>query len=223
VSGVQSIYLLAEGQTEYEVVDTVIQPHLEAVGFHVRKTVLVTRPAVAGGPARRGGVSRWSRLESEIRRILRDPTIDLMTTMIDYYGLPADVPGMANRLDTEPLERVSVVEAAIAATIGDERFVPHLVLHEFETWVLAAAVQLGHLADDRRLAAQLRGIVAEHGGPENVNDGASTAPSKRIRALYPAFNKTFEGPLAVADLGLGELRKVCPHADAWLHRLESLA
>jgi hypothetical protein len=124
---VRSIYLLAEGQTEYEVVDTVIQPHLEAVGFHVRKTVLVTRPAAAGDPARRGGVSRWGKLEGEIRRILRDPTIDLMTTMIDYYGLPADVPGMAGR------------------------------------------------------------------------------------------------PNAVADLGLDELRKACPHADAWLRRLESLA
>jgi hypothetical protein len=55
----RSIYLLAEGQSEYEVIDTVVQPHLETVGFHVRKSVLVTRPA-ASGPYRRGGISTSS-------------------------------------------------------------------------------------------------------------------------------------------------------------------
>jgi hypothetical protein len=86
-----------------------------------------------------------------------------MTTMIDYHGLPADVPGMATRPNGTPFDRVAFVETAIVRVIDDRRFVPHLILHELE------------------------------------------------------------GPLAIADLGLDELRKVCPHADGWLRRLESLA
>ncbi|PFG48236.1 putative AbiEii toxin of type IV toxin-antitoxin system [Amycolatopsis sulphurea] len=35
--------------------------------------------------------------------------------------------------------QVQHVEAALSAAIGDARFVPHLVLHELETWVFAAA------------------------------------------------------------------------------------
>jgi hypothetical protein len=219
---VRSLYLLAEGQTEYEVIDAVVQPHLEAVGFQVRKSIIVTRRA-AGGPARRGGVSTWRKLQAEIRRVLRDPSIDVMTTVVDYYGLPADVPGMAARPDGGPSDRVSFVEAAVAAAIGDGRFVPHFVLHELETWVLAAATQLGALVGDGRLAARLGKVVSGHGGPEQVDDGPSTAPSKRIIELFPGFDKTFDGPLAIADLGLDELRKACPHADSWLRHLELLA
>lgn len=219
----RSVYLLAEGQSEYMVIDAVLQPHLERIGFHVRKSVLVTKPAT-GGPARRGGVGSWARIEAEIRRILRDPTIGVVTTMIDYYGLPEDSPGMSRRsLTADPLSRVTTVERAVEEAIGDPRFTAHLVLHELEAWVLAASGPLGDLVGNRRLTEQIRKVVDGHGGPEQVNDGRDSAPSKRLLALYPAFNKVFEGPLAIADLGLDALRRQCPHADAWLLRLEALA
>ncbi len=218
----RSLYLLAEGQSEFVVIDSVLQPHLEQAGFHVRKSVLVTKPTV-GGPAFRGGVSSWARIEAEIRRVLRDPTINIATTMIDYYGLPEDTPGMSGRhLGADPFSRVAAAEQAIEEVIGDPRFIAHLVLHELETWVLAAAGPLGDLVGNRRLTEQIRKIVNGHGGPEQVNDGRETAPSRRLLALHPAFNKVFEGPLAIADLGLAALRRQCPHADAWLRRIEAL-
>lgn len=79
----RSVYLLAEGQSEYMVIDAVLQPHLERIGFHVRKSVLVTKPAT-GGPARRGGVGSWARIEAEIRRILRDPTSRTLVTLVRW-------------------------------------------------------------------------------------------------------------------------------------------
>jgi Domain of unknown function (DUF4276) len=59
------------------------------------------------------------------------------------------------------------------------------------------------------------------GGPELVNDGPDTAPSKRILKAYPTYRKVVDGPDAIELLGLGALRTVCPHLDAWLKRLES--
>ncbi len=178
---------------------------------------------MASGPAKRGGVTSWNRLENEIRRVLQDPTIDVVTTMIDYYGLPQDAPGMSTRPDASAHEGVTYVETEIERKIGDPRFVPHVVLHEIESWVLAAAPQLGDLVGDSRVARRLARIVDDHGGPELVDNGVTTAPSKRIRDIYPAFDKTLDGPLAVIDLGLAELRRRCPHADAWLYRLEERA
>ncbi|WP_239337676.1 DUF4276 family protein [Frankia sp. CiP3] len=147
----RSLYLLAEGQSEFVVIDSVLQPHLEQAGFHVRKSILVTKPTV-GGPALRGGVSSWARIEGEIRRVLLDPTVDIATTMVDYYGLPNDTPGMSQRpLAADPFSQVTAVEQAIEEVIGDPRFIAHLTLHELETWVLAAAGPLGDLVGNRRL------------------------------------------------------------------------
>ncbi len=216
------LYLLVEGQTEFVVADQVLQPHFEALGIHVRMSILATKRR-AGGPAMRGGVSSWSRVSAEIGRILRDRTIDVLTTLVDYYGMPSDTPGMGTRpTGGTPCAQVRHVENEMEKVVGDPRFVANLVLHEIETWVLAAAAELGELVGDVRLAAHLAKIVSGRGGPELVDDGPTTAPSKRIHAEYPAFDKTLDGPLAIADLGLVRLRELCPHANAWLSRIECL-
>lgn len=115
------------------------------------------------------------------------------------------------------------LEKAIAHTISDQRFVPFLVLHETEAWVLAAAGELGELLDLPKLAGHLGAQVAASGGPELVNDGPDTAPSKRILKAHPGYSKVVDGPDAIEVLGLSELRAACPHLDAWLRQLESMA
>ncbi len=107
---------------------------------------------------------------------------------------------------------------ALATSIPDRRFLPNLVLHELETWVFAAAEQVGYLLPG--LTEQLLADVRTVGGPEFINDGAETAPSKRLMNYCPQYSKTNDGPLAIADLGIGELRKQCPHLDAWLDTLD---
>jgi hypothetical protein len=62
----------------------------------------------------------------------------------------------------------------------DERFLPNLILHEIEAWVLADCNGLGQLMGDAGPAAELERIVQSGPGPELVNDGADAAPSKRI-------------------------------------------
>jgi uncharacterized protein DUF4276 len=58
--------------------------------------------------------------------------------------------------------------------------------------------------------------VKAAGGPELVNDGPETAPSKRLLRYWPTYVKTMDGPLAIAELGVAKLRAQCPHLDAWL-------
>jgi hypothetical protein len=64
--------------------------------------------------------------------------------------------------------------------------------------------------------------VSECGGPELVNDDAATAPSKRLLAVYPTYQKTLDGPAVAESIGLAKMRAACPHFDAWLAWLESL-
>jgi Domain of unknown function (DUF4276) len=212
------VHLLVEGQTEEILVREVIQPYLEDNGWLVSSSILVTK-RIAGGSNHRGGVTNWARLAREIQLLLRDTNLDALTTVIDYYRFPDDAPGTATRPPGDAYQRVEHVEEAVAEAIGDRRFVPHLTLHEAETWVFAAAEQLGEWCDDPALADRMKADVACAGGPELINDGPTTAPSKRLLGYRPSYLKTLDDPAAVAELGLPELRLACPHLDRWLIRL----
>ncbi|HEX5401244.1 MAG TPA: DUF4276 family protein [Pseudonocardiaceae bacterium] len=120
----------------------------------------------------------------------------------------------------DPFQRVRHVEDAMSAAIGDRRFVPHITLHERESWVFAVADQLGGWLDDPELARRMRAGSAAAGGPELVNDSLATAPSKRLLSYRPTYDKTLDGPAAIMELGVPAPRAQCPHLDGWLAELE---
>jgi hypothetical protein len=109
----------------------VIAPHFADADTRVDWSIFKTkRPA--GGPAFKGGLSNWLKLEPELRRLLHDRSTTVLTTMFDYYAFPADAPGMADRPPGSPYERIRHVESALAKAIDDRRFLPNLALHEIE-------------------------------------------------------------------------------------------
>lgn len=214
------LYILCEGQTEAAVVEQAVIPHFDPLVVKVTPIIFTTsRPA--GGPNFKGGLARWPKLERELRLLLRNRATTVLTTLFDYYAFPADAPGMADRPRGSPYDRARHVESAIAAAVGSPRFLPNLVLHEIEAWVLADCVRLGACMGKPRPAEELARIVHKQGGPELVNDGPDTAPSKRIMRAYPEYNKVRTGPALIAAAGLDFIRRHCPHADDWLREVEA--
>jgi hypothetical protein len=60
--------------------------------------------------------------------------------------------------------------------------------------------------------------------PEESNRMAKlliTAPSKRVQALVPGYEKPLLGTLAVIEIGLDKIRAECPHFQRWIERLET--
>jgi hypothetical protein len=198
----------------------VLDPHFSSADAYVTWSVLTTKRPV-GGPAFKGGVSTWPKLQRELRLLLHDSSTTVLTTLLDYYAFPAEAPGMADRPQGSPYDRVRYVESALANAIDDSRFIPHLVLHEAEAWVLADCRRLGEVMGDPGPAGELELAVHLESGPELVNDGVDTVPSKRIMSAYPQYVKTIDGPLVIAEAGLGTIRSACPHADDWLRELEA--
>lgn len=211
------VHILVEGQTEEIIVEQILVPEAPS-GVWLQPILLRTKRPAHGGH-HKGGVSVWRKIEDDIRRLLNDSHATHVTTLLDYYGLPADTPGLATRPYGDPYAKVAHVEQAMAEAISDRRFIPNLVLHETESWVFAAAQQLGEWLDEPALAAELQKQVDEAGGPELVNDGHDTAPSKRLLKVYPAYNKTQDGPNSISDLGVPGLRAACPHLHEWLDRI----
>jgi hypothetical protein len=213
------LHILVEGQTEESIVRQILEPHLAMHGWWVEYSIVTTkRPA--GRAAHKGGVTSWPQLEREIRLLLRNTSLDVLTTLLDYYAFPPDAPGMASRPSGSPLARVLHVERSLSAHFNDSRLLANLVLHETEAWVFAAREQLGWLLGGA-IAARMDADVAAAGGPEGVNDDPATAPSKRLARYCSGYIKTQDGPLAIADLGVEGLRRQCPHLNDWLRRLEA--
>jgi Domain of unknown function (DUF4276) len=81
--------------------------------------------------------------------------------------------------------------------------------------------RLGEVMGEPGPAAELQRIVNLESGPELVNDGVDTVPSKRIMRVYPQYTKTIDGPLVIVAVGLDTIQTTCPHADEWLRELET--
>ncbi|GAB3651998.1 DUF4276 family protein [Actinocorallia lasiicapitis] len=205
------VHVLVEGQTEEVVVQQILLPHYAASDVHLTCSLLTTKRS-ARGPNHKGGVSNWPRLLGDITRLLGDTSLTVLTTLFDYYAFPADAPGMADRpANGTAVDRVRHVEGALAKAVNDPRFVPHLVLHETEAWVLCGSDHLVDLMG--RPCPGLSAHVHAAGGPELVNDHPETAPSKLILKTYPEYRKTVDGPMIIDAVGFTSIRASCPHAD----------
>jgi hypothetical protein len=112
----------------------------------------------------------------------------------------------------------------MAQRVSDHRLIPYLQRHEFEALVLGSLDALESLLQDARDLegiAVLKNLVRSQ-APEEINDGETSAPSKRLEGLIPSYRKTIHGPLAIAETGLPALRAKCPRFDAWVTSLEAL-
>lgn len=214
--------ILVEGQTEETFVRDILGPHLLAAEVFV-KTILISTKRVKSGPKFKGGVTSYPQVRREVWNLLNDTGAAAVTTMMDYYGLPADFPGLGSLpRERSCYERVKHLEEAFRQDIGHRMFLPYLSLHEFEALLLVAPEEIEKASPGKPGAARLIAEVARVGSPEEVNDGPETHPSARIRQAVPTFQKRLHGPVVASRIGLEAIRKRCPHFDEWLHRLENL-
>ena len=97
--------------------------------------------------------------------------------------------------------------------------------HELEALLLADPQKLDSQYHEQGFAIQRLVYMADQfGSPELINDGADTAPSKRITAEIPEYAraKASAGPVVAERIGLPTLRLKCAHFGEWLGRLEAL-
>ena len=149
--------------------------------------------------------------------------------MVDYYGLPSD---WTEHVVTVPSasECVRLTEEAMLADVckgmgGDfypVRFIPYLMMHEFEAMLFSDCRRFADAIGRPNLATDFQSIRDQFDSPEEIDDSPLTAPSKRIERLVAGYQKPLAGTRAALAIGLSAIRAACPHFDAWLERLEYL-
>ena len=220
------ILVHVEGYTEEAFVNQVLAPHLCRVGYTGVSARLV---GSARQRSRRGGGRSWAAVRKGILDHLQRDQTALSTTMVDYYGLPRTWPGREGASRHAALsERAATVEQAtledISTAIGHPpRFVPYVVMHEFEGLLFSDPDRFAQSLGKPDLAPELRSIRQEFQTPEDINDSPDTAPSKRVLNLYRGYRKPVDGVQAMAELGLDTVREACPLFNAWVSTLEQQA
>jgi len=219
-----------EGQTEEAFVKEILRNHLVSKGYHS------VEPRIVGNArlrSRRGGIHAWTSVRKEIIHRLLEDTGCIATTMVDYYGLPHGKGAWPGRSESSRLpsaEKGPYVERALAAdfaeTVGDrirgERFVPFVVMHEFEGLLFSDCRAFARGIERPPIEKDLKWVRDQFATPEDINDSPDTAPSKRVQELVPGYEKPLFGVLAALEIGLVKIRDECPHFNRWLQRLESL-
>lgn len=231
------LHITAEGQTEERFVKRSLAPYLGERNIWADARCVLTSKNNRLGVEHRGGWRRTSAYETAKRDICtwmkedRNPDVRF-TTMFDLHALPRDFPGYDRaHKETDPYRRIEILEGALGADIKDElndiRFIPYIQLHEFEALILADPTQLEweFLEHDQQIQRLVDMVTNEGGNPELIDDGETTAPSKRIIAEIAEYagRKATSGPLVVGKIGMPTLRSKCRHFSEWIEKLESMA
>ena len=226
------LLLHVEGETEAAFVEEVLAPHLLGSGYGAVGARLLGN---ARRRDRRGGIRDWRAVRREIANCLKEDPGSRATTMVDYYALPRGGqgawPGRARASTLPFVEKASVVESELLAEVQREmgarfdagRFVPYVMMHEFEALLFSDCDGFARGIGRPEVAVGLQAIRDGFASPEEIDDSPETAPSKRVESLVSGYQKPLMGALAALEIGLGAMRRECRHFGAWLGRLEALA
>src|SRR5262245_41389074 len=219
-----------EGETEEMIVNELLARPLLGCGYERVGARLLGN---ARQRHRRGGIRGWSTVKRDIIRHLSEDRGCIPTTMVDYYGLPATGdrawPGREQATGLVPATKAPHVEAVLLDDVAQEmerdfdrrRFVPFVVIHEFEGLLFSDCADFARGVGRPTLAPQLQAVRGAFETPGHINDSASTAPSRRVEGIVPGYVTPLFGNLAALEIGLKKSQAACPHFNAWLIELKN--
>ena len=216
------LLMLVEGQSEEIFVKNALAPPLADYGVYVQSPILLWTKRLGSGGGFRGGVSSWNQIRRNLLPLIGDSHA-WVSTLLDFYGLPEDFPGLREGLGSgDPHENVVRLQEHFATALNHQRFIPFLALHEFEAWLFSAPEVVEAHFGKAHLADRLRTVVQHAGSPEQINQGVDTHPKAQLHRLVEGYKETSDGAMLLQKIGIATIRAACPHFNGWLNRLEAL-
>jgi hypothetical protein len=220
---VTRVYVVVEGQTERAFVATVLAPVL------LIRNVYLTAIRL-GPPGHKGGRTSYARVKRDVCVQLKQDPRAYCSTMIDLYGLGPGFPGTPPPDHLANMAKVQHIESAFKRDICEEitgfrpdvRFIPYLQLHEYEGLLFSDPRAFAKGINQPNLVGRFQAVRDEFDSPEDINNNPQTAPSKRVIALYPAYQKVIEGTQAAGAVGIPAMKEQCHHFREWIETLERL-
>ena len=208
------LYIIVEGQTEQEFVNSMIAPYMQQHGVYT-VTPLLIRTSKTG----RGGFVNYEHLKNDAKKLLSSKKSDfVVSTFVDFFRIP-EVP-QKERWEKKAthIEQVEEMEQCIAEDINDSRFIPYIQLHEFEALLFSSNKGFESFFSEDN-AKDTQQIINTFNNPENINTTPTGAPSKRLLAIKDDYDKVIEGNLIALEVGINDILTKCPRFRAWIEKL----
>lgn len=203
------LYVYCEGPSEREFVSRILHPYLYKHGIIAIPIVCATGEKY--GKIYKGGVSDYSKICKELKKICYEHRNEHVTTMIDFYGLPSNTPGIeSNDIDD--------VKKSITKDIGANNLLIYLSRHEYEALLFSDVDSFREKYGDD-IVHDLRKIRLAYDTPEDINNSRDTAPSKRIQQLIPEYKKVIDGTTIALYIGIEKMMAECPYFKAWVESI----
>lgn len=202
------VIVYCEGPTEETFVNQLLAPFLYSKDVYLKASSC-------------NGVSKYSIIKRDLTTLCKSDPSAVITTMLDYYGLPSNTPGIHYEC-RDIYEKVHRVEAEIKTDIGTNNLIPNLMVHEFEALLFSKPECFSYCGLNERSINRLCSFRAEVESPEHINNNPNTAPSKRILSIYPAYVKTLDGYNVAKDIGIDLMLQECRHFNEWVQKLIEL-
>lgn len=203
------VIVYCEGPTEETFVNRILAPFLYSKEVYLSASCC-------------HGVSKYSIIKRDLSTLCKSDPTAIITSMLDYYALPSDTPGVNEDRVGDIYEKVRWIEEAIKEDIGSVNLMPNLMLHEFEALLFSKPECFVYCGLAEREIRKLCAIRDEFDSPEHINNNPNTAPSKRILAVHPTYVKPLDGYNIAKDIGLEVMRQECQHFNAWVEKLMEL-
>ena len=216
---VHRLILIVEGDMEVMFVNALLSPYLSYRGF--QGSVVAIKPKKTGG-----GLSKYSDVSKQLKSVICEQGA-IVSTIFDFYQLPDNFPGYNN--GSNHYEQVLNIERAMLEDMQRSlardcrNFIPHIQLHEFEALIFSDVRGLDAIfdVDNNEGYKIVRDLILNTDNPETINNGATTAPSKRLLKIV-GYNKIIHGKTALEEIGMKRMLSKCPHFNEWIKSLIQL-
>jgi len=182
----RGVYIIVEGQTEEEFIYTSLRPYLNKFGIYDVRAILVET-----SPGNKGGDLKFSRFKRNAENLLNRETDIIVTSLIDFFRLQKGFPKYekAQRI-VDKQDRLNFLEQAISESINNKRFIAYIQLPEFEGLLFSDKIGIDYIPNiPENNKNEIVKTIEDYPNPELLNDGAQTAPSKRLIRLIPGYKK----------------------------------
>lgn len=211
------LIVICEGPTEQEFCNVVLAPHLER--FDIEAVAPVVKKS-------NGGIVPWTSLRPQVMNHLRENGA-VVTMLIDYYGIKNryNFPGWEESLGiVNKHERIHFLIEKMKEDIPEElryRFIPYIQLHEFEGLLFSDIMAFKEFFEESEANLNdIESAMAQFDTPEDINNSPATAPSKRLIAAIPGYDKIVNGSMLAESMGIEKIRSKCPLFNEWIDTLE---
>ena len=184
--------VVVEGQTEVEFVWSLLADHLRGRG-------------VEPTPIGLDGHVNVQRLVAIMVTAYR--SFDAVTSLVDFYGFRGKGEVTADRLEEQITRQV---QSRIGQRNEPKEVIPYVQKHEFEALLFTDVTAFSAVNAPSDVIDRLRTIRWGFATPEDIDDSPLTAPSKRIAALVPNYDKVVGGNVVALEVGLPAIRAGLP-------------